>query len=384
MHQKYKNIVGEVIGELFIQFLARIYNEIEDCKIATFSTLKYLNSPKSAKFRTFFKAKSQLGFISIGNTFDNVIGKFPIGFIIWNSEERQEIFKQITFDVFDKKGLFIGEKTIINYDENNFINDWLKAEYDKINNKIGVLGFVANDFQNQKLVFITGKGRGHHETNITIKNLIEFSIYFCVRHVFEHTWLNHNDQFLYPNDNWKKDVKFQNDCICFTLFFEKNQIKSSDGTNHWIPFTEQEVNAKEKFESNFMTQFIAGKLKIEQPTSTTLFGDETKVSLYDGKPKVFSEEAKAVFNAGRELWKYYHSQEFPSHGGVAESRGGYNVNASFYDIRAHFQGRNEKGRMNAKSDDAEYSELIAALRQSLKILADKIKPKIYEFEFLKE
>ena len=40
--------------------------------------------------------------------------------------------------------------------------------------------------------------------------------------------------------------------------------------------------------------------------------------------------------------------------------------------------------MNAKSDDAKYSELIAALRLILKILADKIKPKIYEFEFLKE
>ena len=217
---------------------------------------------------------------------------------------------------------------------------------------------------------------------ISNQNLIQIKIYYSVRKCIEQTWINDRDQFLFPNNGWETDFEFQNDCLAFTLF--NNNIQTEYGTNQWIPFTEQEVNAKEKFESNFMTNFINGKLKIEQPTSTTLFGDETKASLYDNQPKVFSEEAKTVFNAGRELWKYYHVQNFQSSGGVAESRGGYNVNASFYDIRAHFQGRNDIGRMNAKSDDAKYSELIAALRQSLKILADKIKPKIYEFEFLKE
>ena len=65
-------------------------------------------------------------------------------------------------------------------------------------------------------------------------------------------------------------------------------------------------------------------------------------------------------------------------------RGGYNANASFYDIRAHFQGRNDKGRMNARSDDVNYTALISVLREKLKILAKKIEPKIYEYEFLKE
>jgi hypothetical protein len=100
--------------------------------------------------------------------------------------------------------------------------------------------------------------------------------------------------------------------------------------------------------------------------------------------RLFSEEATAVFDAVRELWKYYHAQQFPSFGGVAEGRGGYNANASLYDIREYFQGRNDKGRMNSKSDDATYMELIGNLRESLKILADKIKPKVYEYEFLKE
>jgi len=40
--------------------------------------------------------------------------------------------------------------------------------------------------------------------------------------------------------------------------------------------------------------------------------------------------------------------------------------------------------MNARSNDEKYSELISELRTKLNFLADKIKPKIYEYEFLKE
>jgi len=157
-----------------------------------------------------------------------------------------------------------------------------------------------------------------------------------------------------------------NDCLSFSLF--NTNVISSEGINHWIPFTEQEVNAQAKFESNFMTDFIKGKIKPENSTDN-LFEKQEKSEV---KPLVFSEEATAVFDAGRELWKYYHAQK------------DVNVNASLYDIREYFQGRNEKGKMNNKSDDATYTELIGNLREKLKDLAEKIKPKVYEYEFLKE
>lgn len=40
--------------------------------------------------------------------------------------------------------------------------------------------------------------------------------------------------------------------------------------------------------------------------------------------------------------------------------------------------------MNNSSDNGTYTELISELRDSLKGLAKKIKPKIYEYKFLKE
>ena len=61
-----------------------------------------------------------------------------------------------------------------------------------------------------------------------------------------------------------------------------------------------------------------------------------------------------------------------------------NVNASFYDIREHFQGRNDQGRMNSKSTDEKYTNLLYELREKLNFLAEKITPKIYEYEFLKD
>ena len=89
-------------------------------------------------------------------------------------------------------------------------------------------------------------------------------------------------------------------------------------------------------------------------------------------PLEFSDEAKAVFYAGRELWRYYHKQP------------NINVNASLYDIREYFQGRNAKGTMNKTSKDEVYNKLIGDLRYRLKDLAKKIEAKVYHYGFLKE
>jgi len=40
--------------------------------------------------------------------------------------------------------------------------------------------------------------------------------------------------------------------------------------------------------------------------------------------------------------------------------------------------------MNNKSEDEKYNELIEILRSELKILAQKIEPKVYEYGFLME
>lgn len=363
---RYKNEIGNASNEIFAQFLIRIYKEIPDCIIAHFSTLKAIQSNNFRIFRNIFKAKLCKLFVVPAYTFDNVKGKFPIGFHIWDTSIKENV-NQIIADVYNENGQLIGHKGFYgNLPES--INRWLLNFYSKSkNNGIGILSTRGNDFQNQKYIYIaTAINNDVHDTKVKISqlNLIGICIYFSVRHCIEATWLNDRDQFLYPNDGWKTDTEFQNDCLAFTLFHTQNRITSKEGINHWIPFTEDEVNARDKFDSHFMTDFIQGKIKTND--ENTIFTNSEKQNTI----LVFSNEAKAVFDAGRELWRYYHSQPDS------------NPNASYYDIREYFQGRDQKGKMKNKSDDKKYMELLSNLKFAIAVLAKKIEQKVYEYGFL--
>lgn len=342
-YEKYKDIIGKASNELFAQFFIRIYLEIPGCRLAEFSKLKILQAGNFAAFRQIFQAKLEKMFAVPADTFDNVKGQFPIGFMIWNTQKKEN-FNEIKADVFDKNENFITLKKL--FIANKFINTWLRNYYDKENACIGIMHNNKNDFQHNNQVCITSLDNKDHTTHITENNLLPMCIYLSVRHCIEATWLNDRDQFLYPNDGWQDDLEFQSDCLAYTLFHGQNRITSQDGVNHWIPFTEIEVDPQNGFASHFMTDYIRNN-QIE-----------------------FSAEAQDVFAAGRELWRYYHRQPEA------------NPDASFYDIRAYFQGRDAKGKMNKDSQDEKYTELITNLRKALKKLAAKIENKVYEHGFL--
>jgi hypothetical protein len=372
VNTKYGQHLGNAANrELFVQFLTRIYFEIPDCKLAHFTKLKILSGDNFLSFRNFFKAKWNGGFLCPANTFDNVKGEFPIGFFLWDTYFK-ESFNGINLDVFNSKGELIEMKYLHNYDLETSINKWLISTRNRSNEfNIGFISYTGNVFQTNNQIFIKNDIKNMvmpRGTWVTDKNINEVSIYFTVRKIIPSTWTNDRDQFLSPNEKWQNDLIFQNDCLTYTLF--NNNIQCQFGINFWIPFTEQEVNAKAKFESNFMTDFIKGKIK-KDSSNETLFKDE---EIAENKPLVFSDAATLVFDAGRELWKYYHAQNDVD----------INVNASFYDIRTYFQGANAQGRMNARSEDATYTKMIGELRNKLSVLAHKIKPKVYEYEFLKE
>ena len=85
-------------------------------------------------------------------------------------------------------------------------------------------------------------------------------MYVAACHSIEANWLNDRDQFLHPNDGWRDDFGFHVDCLVYTLFSDFNVIKSKDGINHWIPFTEEEVGARDCFASHFMCDWLAGRM----------------------------------------------------------------------------------------------------------------------------
>ncbi len=173
--------------------------------------------------------------------------------------------------------------------------------------------------------------------------------------------------------------------------------------NHWIPFTREQVGCRKTFKSTFMADYLNGKVKTENPMGN-LFDNQqdnvqhelpqmdhelSEIGINENSCEIhghscentghscekiidsLSPEAQAVYDAGLALWRYYHAQPNAQ------------ADASFYDIRLHFQGTNDKGNMNAKSDDETYTALITDLRDKMKLLARRIEPKVYEYGFLK-
>ena len=437
IYQKYLDNIGIAGRELYAQFFIRIYIELNGCILGGFSTLKFLNSYNFIKYRETFRAKYLKGFICLSKTFDNVGGKFPIGFLIWDTKEKETI-RETLLDVYEKSDEKIGTKRYSAQENFRSINDWIITTRNRIDEEnIGYMSAKGSDFQNQNFNFIINdkKQLPHPRgTAVTTKNVLEISIYYAVRHCIAHTWLNHDDQFLYPNNGWKMDFEFQMDCLIYTLFHEKNNISSAQGVNHWIPFTREQVGCKKTFKSTFMSDFLKGgnlaecvnaftgglfreesviarseatkqssdecAVKIASPTArndgadyaheggadgATMHGGVAGVSPAEGVAQDasaagargrlsplenLSSEAKAVYNSALELWKYYHAQ--PS----------AKPDASFYDIRRYFQGE-KNGKMNSTSDDEIYNEKISDLREKMKTLAEKIQPKVYEYGFLK-
>lgn len=366
-NKKYANLLGQGNRELFTQFFTRIYFEIPGCVLAEFSKLKHLQGQHFVDFRKFFLAKLEKMFVVPANTFDNVKGSFPIGFIIWDTSKKEK-FTIISSDVFSKEGEKIGNKNFYSYDNAEYINEWIKPVRGKRSDFIlGKFPFMGNDFQQQSIIQINHEKMVYNKAAgqflITPQNLIWACVYFAVRKTIVATWLNDRDQFFAPNKDWEKDEEFQSNCLIWTLF--NNNIQSEYGENHWIPFSEHEVGCKNAFKSDFMHRFINGEVEIK--TEATLFDAETTKK---SKKMVFSPAAQAVYDAGLELWRYYHAQK------------NANPDASFYDIRKYFQGETN-GRMNASSEDEKYTALIQDLRAKMKVLAAKIAEKVYKYGFLK-
>lgn len=383
VYNQFATQMGTATRELYVQFFLRIYSEMSGAVLASFSTMKFVCSQNCAKFRVYWKSKYARGFICPADTFDNVKGAFPIGFTIWRLGEGDEI-TGIQTDVVDKTGHLTGSRNFHSSVQGAMISDWLRRFYDKSENSaIAYMSLPGVSMQQRLSLFVTSKPtesdvKQHKVAAITRDNLVPFVIYLAVRHSIEPAWENNKDEFLTPNCKWVCDQEFQTNCLVWALF--DNVVKSADGVNHWIPFTEEEVGAKDCFKSHFMSDLINGRglsnLNPENPVNPV-----ENLSAHSASPRLcvkdnLSPAATFVLDAGRELWRYYHSQP------------NANPDASYYDIRLHFQGATTdakgKTKMNASSSDATYTRLLADLRAAMRRLAAAIEPKVYEYGFLKK
>ena len=371
---------GKASNELFTQFVARVALEMPIATLAMFSTLKYVNAQTMEIFRSEWNAKYLGGFVVHNQAFDGLKGDFPIGFLIWQTNQntvKKTPITEISVDVLDKNANPIGEKHFYNLPNDQLLTNWIerpktnKTEVIPLknavtpatatkdlrgtkwsDNAIAFLWSKSNDVQhaNQTAFLSSGFGDGHG-IFINPENLWQAAIIFSVRRLIKPTWLNDRDQFLQPTKELTDE--FKNDCLIWMLFNGSNLTASADGlewngktwsiVNHFIPFTESEVNAPARFESDFMAQYL--------------------------EKKKLSKEAKAVLDAGRELWKAYFSEiEVYS---VREEFKLNRVDVGWYQIRNALKKRIET--------PVDFSDLETAY----KLLSAKLQPLVFELGFLR-
>ena len=378
--QKY----GKASNELFTQFVARVALEIPTATLAMFSTLKYVNAPNFETFRHNWSAQYLDGFIVHSKAFDGLAGNFPIGFLVWKTDQRagkRTELTEIVTEVLDKKARPIGEKTFYNIPNERFLNVWLerpranKVRVIPLKNALtpttgkvrvltwsdGAIGYMycgVNDMQHaaQQTVLFSSPYGGGNGFYVTPENLWQATIVFSVRQLIPHTWINHNDQFLQPIESLSGD--FKNDCLIWALFNGKNLTASANdlewnGTkwsiiNHFIPFSETEVNASERFESDFMVQYLADK--------------------------ELSVESMRVLEEGKKLWQAYFSNTDTRT--VRDELKLNRADVGWYQIRKALQSRNISGDfvpVNFKPFEGAY-----------KTLSEKLQPQVYDLGFLKK
>ena len=377
---------GKASNELFTQFLARVAIEIPIATVAMFSTMKYVNAPNFEKFRQVWNAKFLGGFVVHNKAFEGLTGKFPIGFLIWktNQNSKRTPITEISVDVLDKNSQPIGEKLFYNLPNISFLNVWLKRpkanqlEVIPLKNSISpsetnprvktwsdkAIAYMycgVNDLQHaeqQTIIFSSpyGGGNGFY---INAENLWQAAIIFSVRRLVKPTWLNDRDQFLQPIEPLTDELK--NDCIVWMLFNRCQRTASANDlewnnkkwsiVNHFIPYTEEEVGAPERFESDFMVQYIKEVTSFEK----------------------MSPLAQQVMDEGKKLWQAYFENT-----DVHTVRDELKLNrpdVGWYQIRKALQARNASG------DFAPIS--FKPFEKAYKALTEKLQPMVYELGFLR-
>ena len=387
---------GKASNELYTQFVARVALEIPNATLAMFSTLKYVNAPTLEDFRMIWNAKYQGGFVVDSKSFDGLKGSFPIGFLVWKTNKtslrgtKQSQISTITTDVLDKKANPIGEKTFYNLPNHELLTNWIqrpktnKQDIVPLKNAItpatatkdlrgtkwsdGAIGYMlsgGNDLQHasiQTVMFSSGYGsaRGYF---INPENLWQAAIVYTIRRIIKPTWLNDRDQFLQPTEPLSNE--FKSDCLIWMLFNGSNLTASANDlewnnkkwsiVNHFIPFTEDEVGARDRFESDFMVQYLRKTYKV----SENLIG--------------LTPEAQQVMMEGKKLWQAYFA-----HTDVRSVRDELKLNRAdvgWYQVRKALQAR------NATSDYAPTS--FKPFEEAYKALTEKLQPMVYELGFLK-
>jgi hypothetical protein len=226
---------------------------------------------------------------------------------------------------------------------------------------LGYINVVSNDVQHvvSSTFTVSGVYGGSHGISITPAVFDKTMVTWAVRQVIKPSWINWADQLSQPNIELPEE--FITSCAVYDLFHGKNQTSSLKDVkykgsiyqvrNQFFPYSVNEIK-------NWGAPTdLSGQLRIAKDTfvATWLQG------------KILSPESQAVLDAGRKVYEVFYKEwnNLNLHKFKIDywDVGWYQIHNALHDARLGLAELN-------------------ALKEAHTKLANKLRPKVYEYGFL--
>ena len=399
-----KHKIGNCSQNLYTQFLYRIHLIAQNYKLSNiliglYSPTLFLSGESFKIFRKIFldsfEYKKAIQFRA--SHFSDVASQWGISFSIWKNgitlNKNNFIYSLIDVDE-DGNLCSIGNKTVYNLDNVESASKWINSKSKHPKDDIMVcfksainagdktkavdnnaISYLINDQNNinanMQGVYIINSPITRNIATVGIyeDNFFKCSALCAARKLVFGNWINSKDEYCYPNENHYKFKEYLYDSVIFSLFHSGAGQASCQTSLKNIECKGQFYNIKNEF--FFMSKNDIMALANENNFAYTY--NDARVSeerfVYKKLQEIeLSKEAQDVLDKAIELtkksFKYREmfNQEHPEYQIMNWDCGWYQIKAV---LKEYFA-----------DDLKEFQELY-------KILADKMRPMVYELGFLK-
>lgn len=403
-----KNDMGRCSENLYAQFIYRILSikshfKLNNVVLALFSPTGYLCGSTFNLFRKelFNHLCFCDGILFNASNFSNVAANWAISFAVWKSGKTKN------GDCFDYKIVSTsnegqelnvkGRKIIYNLDNYLLASKWVRKltdgvkTYDapQMTSALNIktegktmcgsmtkdaIGYFFNDSNNVRenpvgVAMFTSPYTKGHGLSVTRENIFNCCALLSARKLIELNWVNQNDQYIEPDEKNVLWNEYKNSALIYALFHFGGGQASNQSSLRNIQYKNQTWDIKNEF--FFMSKAEIMKLANENNFDFTY--NDAKVSeerfVYKKLQEIeLSKEAQDVLNKAVELtrksFKYREmfNQEHPEYQIMNWDCGWYQIKAV---LKEYF------------ADD------LKEFQNLYKILADKMRPMVYELGFLK-
>lgn len=403
-----KHKIGRCSENLYAQFVYRILSiknhfKLDNVVLALFSPTGYLCGSTFDLFRKalFDNFKFCDGILFNASNFSNVAANWAISFAIWKSGRNESTnsfnYKVLSTSNSEESLDIIAYKQIYNLDNLPLASKWVRKYTDGVKTfdapqmtsalniktegktmcgsmTADAIGYFFNDSNNVRenpvgVAMFTSPYTKGHGLSITKENIFNCCALLAARKLIELDWINQNDQYIEPNENHTLWEEYKKDALIYALFHFGGGQASNQSSLRKIEYKNQTWNIKNEF--FFMSKNDIMALANENNFDYTY--NDARVSeerfVYKKLQEIeLSKEAQDVLDKAIELtkksFKYREmfNQEHPEYQIMNWDCGWYQIKAV---LKEYFA-----------DDLKEFQDLY-------KILADKMRPMVYELGFLK-